>query len=173
MWSIITTWWSKCDPYIWFTTSSVTVSYQYVSDLCYFEIRLLRLSASIELWSTHNTWFYYVLVFIVTKNVLYNKLGINSFVIFCNTIIWCIQVILVPIKSVDLQHKANMDTREFIIDRFIVVKDIVTLIKIVCHQQYKAIQYFYQLVLAIALDLNMTYISIWLLVYFENRPGTV
>ena len=42
MWSITTTWWGLCAKFIPFIISKVTVSYQYMSSLCYCEIHLLR-----------------------------------------------------------------------------------------------------------------------------------
>ena len=54
-----------------FTTYKVTVSYQYMSYLCYREIHLGF--AVIVLLSTPNTSFYYILLLIITKICLSYK----------------------------------------------------------------------------------------------------
>ena len=87
-----------------FTIHIPTVSYKHFSYLCYREIHLLGSFAAILLRSTRNTSFYYVLFVIITEICLSQKIRINSFVIFSNTVFCCRQVNLLPSKRFYFPH---------------------------------------------------------------------
>ena len=125
---------------------------------------------AIVILSTTNTSFYYDLLLIITKLCLYHKSRINLFVIFCNTIICCNQVHLWPPKSVDLRQKANIEIKGSIRGRPIFVREIMTLILSAWLHKSWSIQYCNQPVLAIALDLNVTYSVLRSLISFREAP---
>ena len=80
--------------------------------------------------------FIYAFLLIITILYLSHKFGINFFVIFCNTTFWCRQEHLRPPKRADHRHKANIERRGFIRVRPIILREIVTLIKIVWLQWF-------------------------------------
>ena len=86
--------------------------------------------------STTNNSFHYVLLLIITTLYLSHKFRINSFVLFCNTMFFYIQVHLRPFENFDHQHKADIERRGCIKGWLIVVRKIMTLIYIVCLQLF-------------------------------------
>ena len=110
VWTIITTWRSKCALFIRFTISKVTASYQYMYALCYCKntpVGVHKLLLYFDIQQIRNfIMFHY---FFITELCLSYKFWINLFVIFCNTIIRCSQVHLRPPESADLQHTVNIE----------------------------------------------------------------
>ena len=131
---------------------------------------LLGLFAVIVISSTTNTSIYLFILLIITKLCLSHKFWINFFVIFCNTIFRCRQVHTQPLDIFVHQHKANIERR----DLSGVVQSLWGIswlwFKLSRFSEYYAIHYCNQPVLSIALNLNVTYSVLWLLMSFREAP---
>ena len=122
VWAIITNWRGSCATSICFTTYKFTLSYPYMSSLSYCEILLIRFICIYCTLSTKNTSFYYALLLIITELCLSQKIRINCFVIFCNIIFFCRQVLLRPPESLNCLHKTIIERRGYIRGQTIVVR---------------------------------------------------
>ena len=134
--------------------------------LSYRDIHLIRLFSVIVLRSKTNTLFYYVQLVINTKIYLSHKLQINFAVFFVTQLFAedkCIQ---------ELSIDSITDTKQALKDGPLsrAVMEIVILIYIIWHQISLEIYCYKQPVLDIALDLNVTYSVLKLLISFQEYP---
>ena len=110
--AITTNWRCLCATFIKFTTYKVTVSYQYMSSVCYREIHLLRFMCSCCNLIYNECINLLCLVINHHTTLLIKKFRINLFVIFCNTIFRFRQVHVRPFESFNHQHKVNIKRRD-------------------------------------------------------------
>ena len=89
----------------------VTVSYQYMSSLCYFKIHLLGFicCCCTSIYNQYVILWYSKLI--LSNLYLYHKIWIILIVILCNTMFYYKQVHLQPLKWFDHWHTSKIERR--------------------------------------------------------------